>query len=659
MTAPAPYRGDIDGLRAIAVLSVLAFHYGFPPRGGFVGVDVFFVISGYLITGILFREIEDGTFSIRGFYERRIRRIVPALLAMLLVVCVIASAFQFPGDYVDTAWSAVFAAFGASNFYFHANTGYFDQSAEFMPLLHTWSLGVEEQFYVVWPALLAAIAWACHRKDRIAFAIAALAALSFAASLVTLSTAPKTAFYFPHTRAWELALGALMVFLPPLRRMPGELANAAGLVLIAAGLFLISERDPFPGWNALLPCAGSALILWAKPATLSGRGLAALRGIGLISYSLYLWHWPLWVFYRLYLNNGVPSALEALLIAAAALVISTLSYVAIEQPFRRLRRGQLVTIGTGIASACAVALLAFGVVSMQGFPGRIPDRLLGLRSLDVMWSFNGCRAASVNYQTISGCEFGADWKSARLKGVLWGDSHAGHFAPILEPFAKDADASLILYQTCPAFIDGDEVSVYLPRNPEYSRNCGASRAAILRMLDEHPDVKLVVLAAAWTYQPETLFHLDPQQRSRESGMKLFEDTLERTIERISSPGRHIVLIGTVPQWNASPVPCELAGGPVFRAPCTPPGFTREYETNLLGPANAVFRRIAERHSNVAAILPAEAMCTSAVCTSHLDGELLYRDTSHIRRNLPEQTRRQLGKLLQIDRLVFDRQQVAR
>jgi peptidoglycan/LPS O-acetylase OafA/YrhL len=654
-TAPATgYRGDIDGLRAIAVLAVLAYHYGLPLPGGFTGVDVFFVISGYLITGILFREIEQGTFSVRGFYGRRIRRILPALLVMLVVVCVCGNVLQFPGDYADTAKSAMFAALGISNFYFHSHTGYFDQPAEFMPLLHTWSLAVEEQFYVVWPVLLALITrLSGRRKGRIAIAITALAATSFATSLATLSIDPKTAFYFPHTRAWELALGSALAFLPPLPRREGELANLAGLALVAAGLIFISDKAPFPGWNALLPCFGSALILWAKSPTLSGRCLALMRGIGLISYSLYLWHWPVWVFYRLYINNRIPTATEAVLVAFVAITVSILSYVAVEQPFRRIRPPHLVTIGVGVASALTTALFAFGIVSMDGFPSRVPATLLALRSGNEMWNWAACRPSpSLIYKIPGECEFGSPWMSASHKGVLWGDSHAGHFAPVIEPFARDADASFLLYETCPAFIDGVTVSRYLPGDPEYSEKCGASRTTVLRMLDEHPDVTLVVLAASWAYRPPELFSADPPQRSPEIGIKLFEEGLERTILRINAPGRRIVLVGSIPQWSDSPVPCELARAPLWRAPCAPPTLTRQASLDFQGPTYAVFKALEARNPNVTAVLPSETMCDGDRCGSHLNGELLYKDGSHLRRNLSEQTLRQLGRKIGLNRM-FD------
>src|SRR5262249_11932609 len=314
------YRAEIDGLRAIAVLSVLAFHYGLavPDRftgvdvqysvalpGGFTGVDVFFVISGFLITQILAGEIAAGTFSVIGFYDRRMRRILPALLTMLVCVLVAGRFLLMPGDYAALAKSAGAAAFGFSNFHFLNHTGYFDQVADFMPLLHTWSLAVEEQFYIVWPLLLALIA--TGSRNRTAALVALLVALGCAASIAFFPVDPKSAFYLALPRAWELGLGALLAFLPALPTLVGEIATLAGLALIATG-FKIASPDNFPGLDALYPCIGAALVIWPRTRrTISDRLLGLLAPIGLISYSLYLWHWPIWVYFRIYIENSQPN----------------------------------------------------------------------------------------------------------------------------------------------------------------------------------------------------------------------------------------------------------------------------------------------------------------------------------------------------------------
>ena len=350
MDVPVPtivrttYRPDIDGLRAIAVLSVLYFHYDAPLpaewrlSGGFTGVDVFFVISGFLITSKLQDDIAAGTFSILGFYDRRIRRILPALIVMLITTLLAGKFLLMPGDYKSLSASTAAAAFGVSNFYFLANTGYFDQVADLLPLLHTWSLAVEEQFYVVWPILLLVIA-SGRARVAIAAVLGGIVIIGFAASLVWFDIDPKSAFFVAVPRAWELAIGALLVFLPPLPRVFGEIAAMLGLLLIGAGLVVVKAAS-FPGAAALYPCIGAALVIWPRvERTATASWLGILGPVGLISYSLYLWHWPVWVLFRIYINNGQPRIHEALALAIVSSALAVLSYFVVEKPFRK-RRGQ-------------------------------------------------------------------------------------------------------------------------------------------------------------------------------------------------------------------------------------------------------------------------------------------------------------------------------
>ncbi len=291
------YRADIDGLRAVAVLSVLAFHIGLSRfGGGFVGVDVFFVISGYLISSIIFADINASRFTITGFYERRIRRIFPALVAMLVVASVVAVIYLLPGELVDYAKSLLAATGSASNVYFWSHSGYF-ASPTSKPLLHTWSLAVEEQFYISFPLFLLLVRrfW----PQRLRTAVVALFFLSFVSSCVVVSRNADTAFYMPYTRAWELLLGTLLSLniFPRLRlAWTRNVATLTGIGMIGWSVLFYSQETLFPGASALLPCVGSALIIWA------GEGGTSLVGsalswrpvvfIGLISYSLYLWHWP-------------------------------------------------------------------------------------------------------------------------------------------------------------------------------------------------------------------------------------------------------------------------------------------------------------------------------------------------------------------------------
>src|SRR5215813_12350400 len=291
------YRADIDGLRAVAVLSVMAFHMELSHfSGGFVGVDVFFVISGYLISAIVFSEISDGTYSITSFYERRIRRIFPALFGMLIVFSACASLYLFTSEMVNYAKSLLAATASVSNFYFWQHSGYFDSPTS-NPLLHTWSLAVEEQFYILFPLYL----WAVRRfyPKHLKLSVGVLVVASLFASAIVVHFNPITAFYMPYTRAWELLTGTLLALGIFPRFSSSWLRNSAalvGMLMIFCSVVTYSPTTLFPGLSALLPCVGAALIIHAGEGgtTLIGRVLSwrPVVFIGLISYSLYLWHWP-------------------------------------------------------------------------------------------------------------------------------------------------------------------------------------------------------------------------------------------------------------------------------------------------------------------------------------------------------------------------------
>lgn len=437
------YRPDIDGLRGIAVAVVVLFHYGVKAvGGGFVGVDVFFVISGYLITSIIWKEVRAGEFSFPGFYERRVRRILPANLMIVALALVAGYFILLPTDYERLGHSAAYAAGGMSNFYFLWNTGYFDAKAEMQPLLHTWSLAVEEQFYLVWPLLIWAGARAFGKSEK-AFVgcLATLAAASFAGSIFIVENDPKVGFYMLHTRAWELALGGLLVFMPALPRKWSTLVNSIGLALIASSVVVLTEASEFPGLNALYPCLGAALVLWPGregsqvQRLLSGRPLVF---IGKISYSLYLVHWPVLVFYRHYGMGDMPGVGTTLVLLGATLVLSAVSWRVIETPFRRMPVRRFANIGGGLAVACAVAMLGAGVAHSGGLPTRLPPaaRNVEAYSRETVTSQNGRASCFISSLSKHGVDDFLPGRcvvfSATKKNVLLiGDSHMAHFAKAL------------------------------------------------------------------------------------------------------------------------------------------------------------------------------------------------------------------------------------
>ena len=332
------YRPEIDGLRAVAVLPVILFHAGIPGfSGGFVGVDVFFVISGYLITSILIKDLDAGNFSLTRFYERRARRILPALSFVMLCCLPFAWAWMIPTDLANFGQSLIAVSVFASNILFWKESSYFAAAAEEKPLLHTWSLAVEEQFYLLFPLVI----WALWRFGRqpIFWLIVLVTGASLALSELGWRFKPDANFYLIPTRAWEFMIGALCA-LSAARQKPSHILGLVGLGMILAAIVIFDKSTPFPSLYALVPVIGTALVIqYGGAGSLAGRllSLKPMVAIGLISYSAYLWHQPLFAFARLRLTEA-PSLEVLLILSALSLVLAAFSWRFVEQPFRRKDR---------------------------------------------------------------------------------------------------------------------------------------------------------------------------------------------------------------------------------------------------------------------------------------------------------------------------------
>jgi peptidoglycan/LPS O-acetylase OafA/YrhL len=377
------YRPDIDGLRALAVLSVVIYHLGLPLHGGYVGVDIFFTISGFLIGSIILRQTADHSFTFVHFYERRIRRIFPALFVMLFAALLLAYRYLLPIELSDFATSMVTAAFSVSNIYFFHQTGYFDNLASSKPLLHTWSLAVEEQFYIFLPILLVLLRRFAPR--RVDAAIYLIATGSLLLSAYGAFHYPAATFYLAPARAWELLCGTILALdsCPRIRRPAmREVSGVAGAILIIGSLVLYRDSTPFPGLAAVPPCLGAALIIAAGSTGrhLVGRVLSfrPIVFIGLISYSLYLWHWPIIVF-RLYgftLVSGLSKHLTQAVMFALSLAVATLSWRFVEVPFRTgaWRPSRARVFAFAAAAMTTIVFLCSGVIASHGAAWRFSPR---------------------------------------------------------------------------------------------------------------------------------------------------------------------------------------------------------------------------------------------------------------------------------------------
>lgn len=649
------YRKDIDGLRAIAVLSVLVYHYA-PSRlsGGFAGVDIFFVISGYLITKHLVEDIQEHGFAIgpllARFYNKRIRRIVPALLAVLLATIVAGWFVLMPGDYAAAGTSASYSAFGLGNLYFYWNTGYFDREAELQPLLHMWSLGVEEQFYFVWPILLVLIMWA-SRLNKImgATTIAVLVAVGFAYSAKTLSLDPKAAFFLPLPRAWELGIGALLAFLPSIRpRWISELAGVVGLALIGWPLLTLQGSETSVGLAMLPAVVGSALLIWPRRENVVSRLLAVrpMHSVGLISYSLYLWHWPILVFYRHYNNGSAPTEIEALYLAAAAFAAGFLSWRFIEQPFRKARKPAIV-IPIGALAALSAALAGLFVFNNEGFKSRIPSEVAQLGGLDVMWSWKCPEIVKVAGLPGEYCAFGSPWKEAKTHGILWGDSHSEHLAPMLDLIAREHNTALFLYNPCPAALGGSVHRIW-KEQPAYRKACEGLRRDAVTALRTNSELSLIIFSSAWVTL-SGLVSLDPP--SSDKGPELLRIGLQELVDRISSPSRRIFLVTDTTGPGRNLTDCAaMKMLPLLRVRCST-DFDSRYILAVRAPIIEAFRKMTGIHL----ITAAPNMCPGGKCSGYVNGEFIYREGSHLRRNLSRDTNIALANLMGLTQIFADRQ----
>ncbi|WP_203158743.1 acyltransferase family protein [Methylobacterium aquaticum] len=602
------YQPDIDGLRAVAVLAVILYHAGLVwIPGGFVGVDVFFVISGYVITRGLLREAAGGGIGLAAFYARRIRRILPALTATLAVTSLAAWWILLPPQFEDYAGSAAASALSVANLYFWRASGYFDAAALYRPLLHTWSLSVEEQFYLVLPVSLLLALRLRLRPLLWPFALAAL--LSLGLSLYAGRAAPTANFYLLPTRAWELLAGTLLAMAPPARTMPApalrRIAGLAGLALILAPSLLYTEATPFPGAGALPPCLGTALLIrlgeGQGPRGAATRLLAAppLVAIGLISYSAYLVHWPLIVLGRIALMRDFTTP-ETVAVIGATLLLAALSYRFIERPFRHppspARRMRPVFAG-GLLATLVMAGLGWAGATSGGLPGRFPDFRLRPVAGSETWNHRTCFLfADQSWQAWDpeGCV------RTRAKDglvLLWGDSFAAHYVPGLIRHADRLPGRLVQYTAAGCRPVLGTNSHVLPHCRAFNDNA----LALIRRLG----IRDVVLAARWGAQRD----------------RALPERLRETVAQVMALGARIHVVGQSPEFPLDPAflayhqrrdPPEDAGRwrPVE-------GLHLNHALRAALPAGAAF------------VDPAAALCAGGTCPFARGETFFYADTGHL------------------------------
>jgi peptidoglycan/LPS O-acetylase OafA/YrhL len=633
------YRSDIDGLRALAVVPVVLFHARAPMfGGGFVGVDVFFVISGYLITSLITSEMSAGSFSFVDFYERRIRRIFPALFVVMGFCAAIGWFVMAPDDYKRLGQSIIATTLFVSNVFFWSQSGYFDTPAAEKPLLHTWSLAVEEQFYATFPLYLF-IAARFFPRHRLAIS-GLLMLASFLLNVWAVRRYPGATFYFGPTRGWELLLGALLAmgaapFLggPLLRNATGT----AGVGLICIAIFGYSKDTPFPGIAALLPTLGTAMVIWSgtngETAVRRLLSKAPLVFIGKISYSWYLWHFSLLAF-GTYLTIAGLGVLETMIIVLASLVLSVFSWRYIEQPLRRQR--WKILDRPKLFAAAATSMLAFvgfgsWIDSDEGIPSRLgPDRLESFVAVtEYAESRAKCRIETLQTEF---CKVGNGAGPPRF--FLWGDSHADALRIAVDDIAtaRGQNGMFAGRGGCAPLVDAERLDAGV---------CREANDKILKYILATPSIETVILSARWVLWAEGTRYKredrkpsfvrittpDDQSGDAPNNHAAFAVGMERTLSILAGAGKKIWLIGPVPEVGYD-VPKSLyldkmgLGGEMDIRP------TRNEFNQRQQFVVAVFHQLAKKYS-VKIIWPHEALCDMTRCEVQRGGKPFYSDDNHV------------------------------
>jgi len=631
------YRPDIDGLRALAVLLVAFYHAGLAFGGGFIGVDVFFVISGYLIASLLMDELEAGRFSILDLYERRARRIFPALFALIFVVLIVACFVLIPVDLKRLGTSAAAAVSFVANFRFYFGADYFNQAAHLKPLLHTWSLGIEEQFYILFPFLLLFL-WKKFGLRSTFFAISLLTLLSFIACLLVLNIQERAAFYMTPFRAWELFIGVLLALAHRRRWFRGAakrpiLLSALALLGVLAILLPAIAYGPetrFPGWSALLPCLGAALVIGtggvAKTPVAKVLSQKPLVFLGKLSYSFYLWHWPPLVF--VYYTRGHIAPLDGATCLAIGLALAYLSWRFVEQPFRQRKRLSRRHIFAGsMAVTILIASAGSALFLSNGLPQRYPSALTAL--MDVRRHIHDRRdchlVTPVRAQAGDVCLRGDPEAEARI--VLVGDSHADSLSPAF--FAAAAELGLAGYQyTNPGF--RPLLGVEMRGSSRWSRQSGT----FVDFLADRPEIRTIYVAAWWqhqmtgaTYRYRGDVWLDAGYDGSGTAYNKTANLngLRRLAERF--PDRQFVLLDDAPAGKALDINTQVRqwqGGEL-----SAPGLPRALGDAQRATYEAELARLAAEVENIDFFTIFDRFCGEAFCPLFDGGEMLYRDGDHL------------------------------
>jgi peptidoglycan/LPS O-acetylase OafA/YrhL len=634
------YRMDIDGLRAIAVLFVIGFHT-FPAQfpGGFVGVDVFFVISGYLITGILLRNLWERRFSFLDFYGRRIRRIFPALLLVLAACLAVGWYVLIPDEFQDVARHAFASAGFVSNWLLWHRDLYFAVDADTRPLQHLWSLAVEEQFYIAWPVVL----WLAWRlRLNVALVIVILAVSSFVLNIADTFdpyfVASQIAFASPQTRAWELLLGGLLAYTTTFggRSLPGKMRNnvlaTTGIAMLASALVSISPENAIPGFWALLPTIGTYLIIAAGPhAWLNSAVLASrpCRFIGIISYPLYLWHWVLLSFARI-LNGATPPAIVRVALISVAIFLSWLTFQAVERPIRGGRRLPLKAISL-LAAMLVVGSVSYGGFHYDPLDGRpVLQQLADVVRHSHLPGYGPCR----DPQLVQGLKVNLCIVAEQggTDAALIGDSHAEDKFFGFVRIDHEHRWALLGNPACPPVY-----AINVNVSGGLKSDCGQKSVKVIDWVDSQPQIKTVVLGFFANYFLTTPYAADdfmhhngpgrivisgaPGQKG--SPAELFFSGLDQAIAHLEQAHKQIVILIDLPEFPFMPRDCYRRQN---TSGCILP---RSEADARQAEYREIIAKLQRAHPGVRVFDPLERFCPDSRCIYTEAGQLLYVDSNHL------------------------------
>ena len=632
------YRPDVDGLRAVAVVLVLLFHGGLGFTGGYVGVDIFFVISGFLITGLILKQQDANRFSLANFWLRRIRRIIPAAAVMAIVTLLAGFFLLLPADLKLLGQASVAHQLILANVFFMFKTGYFAGDADVMPLLHTWSLAVEEQFYLFFPFLLVVLNRFTRRIGLIVLLLIGLASLVI--SQYGVIHQPKATFYLLPTRAWELLIGGLIWFVPGPSRIKHWLLEITSWLslgaLLAVGWFY-SLDTPFPGLAAVLPCVATVVLIYSNTNTLTtaGKVLAArpVVFIGLISYSLYLWHWPVLAYTRYWTGNELPTILAVVLLAISFL-LAVLSWRYVETPFRKgwQEVKPIKVVGAALVSAAVIVGTSLAATQLQGIPQRLPERARHAAAPMDLPKMLRVSPSDIRKGQILGLGVERQPEDTPLF-ILWGDSHAHAMQDCFDESAKAQGLSGV---TVNRSATPPLIGVTRPLHAGLRDDMPPHNQAVLDYIQDN-GVQHVVLVGRWAVNVEgrpngsigtLLAEVGANTTDRQTALAAMEKGFQQTLDALEEAGAKVWVLKQVPLQHASPQRA-LVRSLVFERDL-PRGVSLDEHRARQAAVNAVIDRQAQARDNVTAIDLSEAFFDADGLSRIADPTgSYYRDDDHV------------------------------